>query len=60
MKKFLNTLGLGLIFFSFFLVVFNITMAYEHEVKFFSVLGIASMILGMVLAYLGNTDKQQN
>jgi len=58
MNKFLNMVGMGLIFFGIFMVLFIITMAYEHEVVFMSLLGGGSLVLGMVLAGLGNCRKQ--
>lgn len=58
MNKFLNMVGMGLIFFGIFLVLFIVTMAYEHEVTFLSLLGLGSLVLGMVLAGLGNCRKQ--
>ncbi len=57
MNKLLNMVGIGLIFFSMFLIAFIMLFAYEHEVKALSLLGVGTLVTGLGLGALGNCRK---
>jgi hypothetical protein len=57
MNKLLNMVGMGLIFFSMFLIAFIMLFAYEHEVKALSLLALGALVTGLGMGAVGNCRK---
>lgn len=56
MRKLLNAVALGLIFFSFFLIAFIFLFAFEHEVKALSYVALGCLIGGLGLGAVSNRE----
>jgi hypothetical protein len=57
MIKLINAVGVGLIFFAVFLVVFNILFSYEHEVRPLALLALGALVTGLGMGAVGNCRK---